>query len=200
MIGSPVVPFCDRGDGDQRHRASGLRHAPRARPSASAQERRQYAQHDRARARGLAQADARRVGLRESRAFFCGRGDGNATVVIDHARRRHAQKRGGEATAGESALANVGAESNVDELLAIDAILTKLEALDARLARVVEWRFFGGLDEAEIARARRRRAHGSPRLAQSTRVHPRRARKVVAPRLGRRPRHFDVMVACCVAT
>ena len=90
----------------------------------------------------------------ENRAhFFAVAATAMRQILVDHARRRHAQKRGGAAPAAESALANVGAESNVDELLAIDAILTKLEALDERLARVVEWRFFGGLDEAEIARA-----------------------------------------------
>ena len=38
-------------------------------------------------------------------------------------------------------------------VLEVDAALTKLAAFDARLARVVEWRFFGGLEETEIADA-----------------------------------------------
>ena len=73
-------------------------------------------------------------------------------IVLDHARQRRAKKRDGVA-AGESALSSIGVETHVEELIAVDAALTKLEALDARLARVVEWRFFGGLEEAEIAEA-----------------------------------------------
>ena len=74
-------------------------------------------------------------------------------ILVDHARRRNAKKRGDGTPASASALSGVGAPSNALELLAIDRALTKLEALDARLARVVEWRFFAGLDEAEIADA-----------------------------------------------
>jgi len=36
---------------------------------------------------------------------------------------------------------------------AIDRALTRLESLDERLARVVEWRFFGGMTEEETAEA-----------------------------------------------
>ena len=74
-------------------------------------------------------------------------------ILVDHARRRGASKRGAGARVTASALSNVGAPSYVDDLVAIDRALTKLEALDERLARVVEWRFFAGLDEAEIAAA-----------------------------------------------
>jgi RNA polymerase sigma factor (TIGR02999 family) len=90
----------------------------------------------------------------ESRAhFFAVAAKAMRQILVDHARRRNAQKRGGERPATASSLSAVGADSNVEELVAVDAALTKLEALDERLARVVEWRFFGGLDEAEIAQA-----------------------------------------------
>lgn len=73
-------------------------------------------------------------------------------VIVDHGRRRRAQRRGGgNALATESALARVGVDANVEELLAIDAALDKLAALDERLARVVEFRLFAGLEEEEIA-------------------------------------------------
>ncbi len=42
---------------------------------------------------------------------------------------------------------------NVEDVLAVDRALTRLAELDERLARVVEWRFFAGLDEADIAEA-----------------------------------------------
>jgi RNA polymerase sigma factor (TIGR02999 family) len=75
-------------------------------------------------------------------------------IVVDHARKRLAGKRGGAApvTASISRVVD-GSTPKLDELLAIDAALGKLEALDPRLARVVELRFFAGLEEAEIASA-----------------------------------------------
>ncbi|HEY8073246.1 MAG TPA: ECF-type sigma factor [Labilithrix sp.] len=75
-------------------------------------------------------------------------------IVVDHARRRLAQKRGGDAlvTASISRVGDARAPK-LDELLAIDAALAKLEAVDARLVRVVELRFFAGLEETEIAEA-----------------------------------------------
>jgi len=72
-------------------------------------------------------------------------------ILIDHARRKQAVKRGGHLhpiTLGEEPL---GLEIPVDELLALDEALDRLEALDPRLRRVVELRFFGGLQEKEVA-------------------------------------------------
>jgi len=73
-------------------------------------------------------------------------------IVIDHARRRKAHKRA-PTLASLSTLGEVGEDSRVEELLAIDEILTRLAELDERLARVVLLRFFGGLTEDEIAPA-----------------------------------------------
>lgn len=80
-------------------------------------------------------------------------------VLVDHARRRHAEKRGGGAeliTLGDVHGAGGGdAEAQTalppEELLALDDALNRLEALDPRLRAVVEYRFFGGLSEREIA-------------------------------------------------
>jgi RNA polymerase sigma factor (TIGR02999 family) len=72
-------------------------------------------------------------------------------IVVDYGRRVRAQRRGGGARVTSSALSRVGVDANVDELLAVDAVLDKLEALDDRLARVVEFRVFAGLEEEEIA-------------------------------------------------
>jgi RNA polymerase sigma factor (TIGR02999 family) len=74
-------------------------------------------------------------------------------VIVDHGRRRRAQRRGSGQPVTSSALSQVGVDSTVEELLAIDAALDKLAALDERLAKVVELRFFAGLEEEEIAQA-----------------------------------------------
>lgn len=72
-------------------------------------------------------------------------------VLVDHARARRAGKRGGGA--GRVPLEEVvvvAMERDVD-LLALDEALASLEAMDPRLARVVELRYFGGLTTRETA-------------------------------------------------
>ena len=75
-------------------------------------------------------------------------------IVIDSARSRLAQKRGGHAVhleLDEQLAAAAGTEA--EELLAIDAALDRLEKVDQRLARTVELHFFGGLSMSEVADA-----------------------------------------------
>jgi RNA polymerase sigma factor (TIGR02999 family) len=71
-------------------------------------------------------------------------------IVIDHLRRKRSRKRDGgiQVPLETGAAAVVG--SPVD-LLAMNDALTALERLDPRQARVVELRFFGGLELKEIA-------------------------------------------------
>jgi len=82
-------------------------------------------------------------------------------VLVDYARRHHAARRGGvakqpvaleDAEAGGAADA-LAVATRGDELLALDEALERLVAVDPRLGRVVECRFFGGLTEAETAEA-----------------------------------------------
>ena len=75
-------------------------------------------------------------------------------IVIDHARARATEKRGGHpANILElDAAADVAAgEMPADELLRLDRALTLLESEEPRLAKLVELRFFGGLGIAEIS-------------------------------------------------
>ena len=72
-------------------------------------------------------------------------------ILVDHARKRHAAKRGGDAvkvTLNEAPQSS--GEKDLD-LIAVDEALTKLAALDQQQARVVELRFFGGLNVKETA-------------------------------------------------
>ena len=72
-------------------------------------------------------------------------------IAIDHARERSACKRGGEWKRVDLDAARIATRDSAEELLALDEALTKLEALDARMARVVELRFYGGLSVEETA-------------------------------------------------
>ncbi|MEM7231441.1 MAG: sigma-70 family RNA polymerase sigma factor [Planctomycetota bacterium] len=72
------------------------------------------------------------------------------SLLIDHARQRASQKRGGQAR-------HVRLDSNLvvgsdprHELLALDEALNRLSTVDARRAKVVELRYFGGLSVEEV--------------------------------------------------
>lgn len=72
-------------------------------------------------------------------------------VLVDDARARKADKRGG----GQAAMtltASLGSgDAAAIEVLALDELLTALHKLDARVAQIVELRYFGGYEETEIA-------------------------------------------------
>jgi RNA polymerase sigma factor (TIGR02999 family) len=81
-------------------------------------------------------------------------------VLIDYARQHQAVRRGGPGRSavalellehGDSAAISV--PERADSLLALDEALERLHYLDERLARVVECRFFAGLNEAETSEA-----------------------------------------------
>jgi RNA polymerase sigma factor (TIGR02999 family) len=73
-------------------------------------------------------------------------------ILVDHARRHRAEKRGGDRhriTLDDNLV--VESSRNVD-LLALEDALTKLTKLDPRQAQMIELRFFGGLSIAEVAK------------------------------------------------
>jgi RNA polymerase sigma-70 factor, ECF subfamily len=75
-------------------------------------------------------------------------------ILVDHARRRLAQKRGGGAVvSGGSAWIELAAGEAVsaEEVLALDAALAELARLDPERSRVVELRYFAGLTVEETA-------------------------------------------------
>jgi RNA polymerase sigma factor (TIGR02999 family) len=72
-------------------------------------------------------------------------------VLVDFARRRRAGKRGGDYRRVSLRHAERAIEVQLDDMLALDAALARLGALDPRLVQVVELRFFAGLSESEIA-------------------------------------------------
>ena len=76
------------------------------------------------------------------------------SIVVDFARARRAERRGGGAPRQTLDTTLLGAiPGGEDEVLGVHEALDELASLDPRMARVVEMRYFGGLADAEIADA-----------------------------------------------
>ncbi|MBU6199225.1 MAG: sigma-70 family RNA polymerase sigma factor [Xanthomonadaceae bacterium] len=71
-------------------------------------------------------------------------------VLIDHARARQADKRGGSAV-HVTLTAEAEVARATPELLALDAALRRLEGEDARTGKIIELTYFGGLNRDEVA-------------------------------------------------
>lgn len=72
-------------------------------------------------------------------------------LIIDYARRRQAQKRGGEFEITSISTDVAVASADPDELERVSAALDEFEATDPRLARIVDLKFFSGFSFIEIA-------------------------------------------------
>lgn len=75
------------------------------------------------------------------------------SVVVDLVRERQAERRGGgwQGVTLDTALGNQLAAPQDDEALQVDEALQALQAVEPRLAQVVEMRYFAGMSEDEIA-------------------------------------------------
>lgn len=83
--------------------------------------------------------------------FFAYAASAMRSVVVDYARQRLAQKRGGDLHRVTELPEHIEGGLKLDEdTLALDTALTRLAALDGKLAQVVELRYFAGLSELEI--------------------------------------------------
>ena len=79
-------------------------------------------------------------------------------VLVDYARRHHAERRGGAhrevlSLSDPEAIGSLAGVQRAAEFIALDEALERLSEIDPRLASVVECRFFGGLSESETAEA-----------------------------------------------
>ncbi len=74
-------------------------------------------------------------------------------ILVDHARKHRAMKRGGARKRVSLEAADLSVEERVDILIELDEALRRLAEVDERLSRVVECRFFGGMTEEETAEA-----------------------------------------------
>lgn len=71
-------------------------------------------------------------------------------ILIDHARSKLAQKRGGLMKREEFDLNAIAYKDGFVDLLSMNQALQLLEQVDKGLANIVEWRFFGGYTNREI--------------------------------------------------
>lgn len=72
-------------------------------------------------------------------------------VLVEAARRKYAEKRGGRGALFVTLEETIAANTTPEEFLALNAALGELERLQPRQARMVEYRFFAGLDVTETA-------------------------------------------------
>ena len=85
--------------------------------------------------------------------FFAAAAEAMRRVLIDNARRRHSQRRGGEAERRSLEGLEGAAPASDDELLAVDEALERLQKADPPKAELVKLRYFGGLTIPEAAQA-----------------------------------------------
>jgi len=95
--------------------------------------------------------DQTRVAWADRSHFFAVASQVMRRILVDYARRLRAEKRGGAPKRVSLTDAMLVAEERADTLVALDEALIQLAAVDERLSRVVECRFFGGLTEEETA-------------------------------------------------
>jgi RNA polymerase sigma-70 factor, ECF subfamily len=85
--------------------------------------------------------------------FFSVAAQAMRRILVDYARTRNYQKRGGGARQVSLDEAATVAEEHVAEMIALDDALNELARIDPRKCRVVELRYFGGLTVEETAEA-----------------------------------------------
>lgn len=100
--------------------------------------------------------------------FFRAAAEAMRRILVDHARAKLAEKRGGELM--RMSLPDVAAKEPDVDLLALDEVLTELEQHDQTAAELVKLRYFSGLTHTEAAKAlglSRRQADGLWALARA---------------------------------
>lgn len=87
------------------------------------------------------------------RHFFAVAAEAMRRILIDHARKRDSQKRGGGQAKVPIDVVDLAVTHDAEQILALDDAITTLEQEDARAAEVVQLRFFAGLSVEETAEA-----------------------------------------------
>jgi RNA polymerase sigma factor (TIGR02999 family) len=85
--------------------------------------------------------------------FFAAAAEAMRHILVENARRRGRQKRGGGRARAELLEADLAVDDPPDEILAIDEALERLAAEDRQAAELVKLRYFAGLSVEEAAQA-----------------------------------------------
>jgi len=85
--------------------------------------------------------------------FYAAAAEAMRRILIDHARARASQKRGGGRLRLALDVVDLAAREDPAEILAVDEALSRLEKQDAQMAAIVKLRFFAGLSEDEASHA-----------------------------------------------
>ena len=96
---------------------------------------------------------ARDVNWRGRSHFFAAGAQAMRRILVDHARSKNREKRGGGMQRVEFDEELLGRDEPHEDVLALNEALTKLQGLDERQSQIVELRFFGGLTVVEVAEA-----------------------------------------------
>lgn len=94
-----------------------------------------------------------RLAVEDRQHFFAIASKAMRQLIVDHARRRAAEKRGGQVALVSLEDADAPIAARAAEIVALNEALDRLSAVDEWLARVVELRFFAGLSVEETADA-----------------------------------------------
>lgn len=114
--------------------------------------------------------DQRQVRWQDRAHFFAVAAQVIRRILVDHARRRHAAKRGSGSSPVSLTDVALAAEAPEVDLVALDDLLQQLAARDSRQSHIVELRFFGGLtieETAEVLRLSPATIKGEWRLARA---------------------------------
>lgn len=85
--------------------------------------------------------------------FFQASANAMRKILIDHARRRDRVKRGGDRKREPLDAIDLAISSDPDEIIALDAAVTRLSENDPRAAQIVQLRFYAGLSVEDTAAA-----------------------------------------------
>jgi len=85
--------------------------------------------------------------------FFAAAARAMRDILVDQARRKASLKRGGDLRRVEVGEVELTVDAGTEDLVALDAALTRLEQEDERKAQIVNLRYFAGLEREEIAAA-----------------------------------------------
>ena len=94
--------------------------------------------------------------------FFAAAAEAMRRILVDNARRKRAQKRGGGRARQDLDDVDIAAPAPSEDLLALDEALAKLEAKDPVKAQLVKLRYFAGLSEEDAAQGARHLARNGP--------------------------------------